>query len=337
MRFVTCATVACALAGLWGCAARSETPDSGGEATEAEGAALKASPAEGEGQGVPSPSAKPALKIDASKTPVQSAPVSVMSASQCWDLSQGPKNNDLGDVCVSNDGDSIDVAYSTDGGCLLTEVHVCAATSDYPWSPPGQCPYKAELHDNPTTSYVISIPLSDFPGAVCGQTVFYIQAHAALDCTPSGGGQESAYGNTFKGKIQYTLQCSEEGCTLTQGYWKNHTGDWASTSLLLGGVTYSHAQALSLLQTPAGGDASLILAHQLIAAKLNVAVLGAGDSSVASTIAAADAWLSANADADGSLPFGVSSASAAGAVAVGLASTLDDFNNGVIGPGHCED
>jgi hypothetical protein len=261
-----------------------------------------------------------------------------VTASECWDLAQGAKDNVVGQVCVSNDGENLYVVYSTDGGCLLTEVHVCAATADYPWTPPGQCPYKAEFDGSPTDAYTVTIPLSSFPDAVCGATVFYLQAHAALDCTAAGGAQESAYGNTFKGKIEYTLQCIEEcgGCTLTQGYWKNHPADWASVDLSLGGRTYSPAEALALLQTPTAGDASLILAHQLIAAKLNILVGGASDASVASTVADADAWLAANADADGALPFGVAAASAEGSAAVALAAILDDYNNGVTGPGHCE-
>jgi hypothetical protein len=93
---------------------------------------------------------------------------------------------------------------------------------------------------------------------------------------------------------------------------------------------------MAILQMAPQGDASLILAHQLIAAKLNILVGGASDGAVASAIEDADAWLAANADADGLLPFGVSAASAEGAEGVALANVLDEYNNGVIGPGHCE-
>lgn len=257
-----------------------------------------------------------------------------LSPSQCWDLAQGPKNNDYGDVCIANDIDTIYVTYTADSSCPLQEVHVCAATSDFPWTPPGQCGYNAEFSDNPQTSYTVAIPLSDFPEAVCGETVFFLQAHAALACG------ESAYAGTFKGNVEYTLQCVDDddgGCTRTQGYWKNHASDWSAVSLSLGGVTYTHAAAMAVLQSPSNGDASLILAHQLIAAKLNIQVNGASDGAVASAAADADAWLAANADADGVLPFGVSPASAAGAEATALANVLDQFNNGLIGPGHCDE
>ena len=100
--------------------------------------------------------------------------------------------------------------------------------------------------------------------------------------------------------------------------------------LKLGTVTYTEAQLLALLRTPVRGDASLILAYQLIAAKLNV-VSGASDAAIGATIAAADQWLKAY----GTLPLNVDSASAAGAEAVRLGGLLDAYNNGLSGTPHC--
>ncbi len=45
--------------------------------------------------------------------------------------------------------------------------------------------------------------------------------------------------------------------------------------------------------------------------------------------------IAANDDSDG-LPFDVDASSTAGAAAVELAETLDAYNNGDIGPGHCD-
>jgi hypothetical protein len=80
---------------------------------------------------------------------------------------------------------------------------------------------------------------------------------------------------------------SGQNCTYTIGYWKNHQAAWPVASLTIGGITYTQAQLLNILNTPPGGDATYILAHQLIAAKLNVAQ-GANGSAVASTIATSD-------------------------------------------------
>ena len=87
-------------------------------------------------------------------------------------------------------------------------------------------------------------------------------------------------------------------CTLTQGYWKNHPDDWPVGSLTIGGDVYTEAELLVLLDTPPRGDASLILAHQLIAAMLNVE---AGASAPAA-LADARAFLTANQDATAGSP-----------------------------------
>jgi len=119
-----------------------------------------------------------------------------------------------------------------------------------------------------------------------------------------------------------------QNCTFTIGYWKTHTGAWPVTNLTLGTVNYTAAEILSILNTPAGGNGLIILAHQLIAAKLNVAN-GADPTFIAATIASADAAI-------GSLvvpPVGTDFLAAATTSAD--AHTLDDWNNGLTGPGHC--
>lgn len=118
------------------------------------------------------------------------------------------------------------------------------------------------------------------------------------------------------------------GCTLTQGYWKNHESAWPVMELRLGDVDYDQSALLTLLRTPGRGDSSLTLAHQLIAAKLNVAA-GADDSEIYSSIDDADAWLSAK---GGTLPLGKKS----DATATAVAALIDTWNNGGTGPGYCD-
>lgn len=131
-----------------------------------------------------------------------------------------------------------------------------------------------------------------------------------------------------------TTTTASVGCTLTQGYWKNHPTKWPTQVLTIGGVAYGETELLTILNTPPSGDASLILAHQLIASMLNAAN-GAGQTQVGSAIQAAQAWMAANKDADGRLPYGVASTSAAGTAAVSISSTLDTYNNGGLGVPHC--
>src|SRR5262249_50625160 len=91
-----------------------------------------------------------------------------------------------------------------------------------------------------------------------------------------------------------TVALCTTNCPLTQGFWKNHPAAWPVTTLQLGTVSYSQAQLLTILATSPGfsgrADASLILADQLIAAKLNLAN-GADSCPISSIIAAADALI----------------------------------------------
>jgi len=65
---------------------------------------------------------------------------------------------------------------------------------------------------------------------------------------------------------------AQQGCVYyTQGYWKNHPGDWPVNSLTLGQKSYSNDELLSILKRPVRGNGLVALAHQLIAAKLNIA------------------------------------------------------------------
>jgi hypothetical protein len=117
-------------------------------------------------------------------------------------------------------------------------------------------------------------------------------------------------------------------CTYTQGFWKNHESAWPVMSLMLGNVNYTKQQLLDILHQSVQGNGLVSLAHQLIAAKLNIAN-GADPTDASAAIATADALI-------GNLvvpPVG------AGYLDPSTTSTttqtLDDYNNGIIGPGHC--
>jgi len=116
-------------------------------------------------------------------------------------------------------------------------------------------------------------------------------------------------------------------CPLTQGFWKNHTSAWKLTSLLLGTTTYAATEAETLLGTSPHGDASLILAHQLIAALLNIAN-GAPSVAIASTVSNADSLLGA-----GPIPENIPASSTLGTEMTNDASILDNYNSDGLTPG----
>jgi len=112
-------------------------------------------------------------------------------------------------------------------------------------------------------------------------------------------------------------------------YWKTHQGNWTVTSLTIGGVTYNQEQLVAILTAQPKGDVTYSLAQQLIAIRLNIAG-GADPAAVSADLASADAWLAAH-------PLGSKPSGSVKTQGNNLAATLSDYNNGVIGPGHCGD
>jgi hypothetical protein len=126
-----------------------------------------------------------------------------------------------------------------------------------------------------------------------------------------------------------------QDCTFTQGYWKNHPEAWPSGCLpmTLGSNSYTQADLLSILGQSVGGNGAISMAHQLIAAKLNVC-MGANPSAVSSCIASADAML-AGCGADKIPPLGT--CNLAPGTTSSLTQCMDDYNQGKTGPGHCQE
>jgi hypothetical protein len=138
-----------------------------------------------------------------------------------------------------------------------------------------------------------------------------------------------------------TVTCTPppaEGCTLTQGYWKNHSKygpapydpTWAllgeDTAFYLSGQTY-----YEVINTPSSdGNAYYILARQYIAAKLNFLSGASSTPEVDAAVAWAESFFSTYTPSD-ELSDEVRDD------AIAAAGTLDDYNNGLIGPGHCPD
>ena len=118
-------------------------------------------------------------------------------------------------------------------------------------------------------------------------------------------------------------------CVRGQGYWKNHPDQWPVLQLLLGNNAYDNEQLLSILHQPVRGNGLVLLAHQLIAAKLNVAN-GADASCIEQTLADADALIGdllVPPVGDGFLRPGDVSA---------LADTLDEYNEGGLCASSCD-
>ncbi|MBK8248066.1 MAG: hypothetical protein IPK85_11785 [Gemmatimonadetes bacterium] len=152
---------------------------------------------------------------------------------------------------------------------------------------------------------------------------------AASGNTSSGNVSGNPGEGTLVRFINTELPPPPSGCTYTQGYWKTHSlagpapydAGWQNIGPLEHNTPFygSGKTWLALWNTPPKkGNVYIQLAHQYMAAKLNV-LNGAGvPANVSAALTAAEAYFSTG----------------AGDI-TGLASLLDDYNNGLIGPGHC--
>jgi hypothetical protein len=140
---------------------------------------------------------------------------------------------------------------------------------------------------------------------------------------------------TYSGSSLYpnTLPISQlpppNQCPAGQGSWKNNLDAWPVSSLVLGGQTYTKPELVSLLNSSGSGDASAILAAQLIAAKLNIAHYS-NPAPIAATVTAADGLLQGY---SGKLPYNIKPSTPAGKAMTAAASTLDNYNQAVLTPG----
>ena len=132
------------------------------------------------------------------------------------------------------------------------------------------------------------------------------------------------------------------GCTLTWGYWKTHSyhgpaahpdETWnliepngVDSPFFISGQSY-----YQVLQTePKGGNAYYILAHQYIAAELNMLNGASSTAEVDAAMAWAENFFNTYEPSD-------TFSKALRASIVNNAGTLGSYNEGLIGPGHCSE
>ena len=178
--------------------------------------------------------------------------------------------------------------------------------------------------DTPIDGFITTYTVLDESGNSSGPT-----AGKSVTVHPSG---TAGFLITFTNEEE----SRETGCTLTQGYWKTHDSGRkfdAGWDLVGGpGAAFfsSGATWIQIFNTPPkGGNAYLQLAHQYMAAKLN-ALNGASSTP---EVDAALAW--AEAFFPGKTPATVLTKTQS-QEARARAATLASYNEGAIGPGHCQ-
>ncbi len=126
------------------------------------------------------------------------------------------------------------------------------------------------------------------------------------------------------------------GCTLTQGYWKTHSSygpaPYDDTWALVGEDTPFYLSGQSWYEvfwTAPLGNAYYILAHQYMAATLNQLNGAASTPEVDAALAWAADFFSTHTPSDNLGPLRNQ--------VLQKATLLDNYNNGLVGPGHCSE
>ena len=253
-------------------------------------------------------------------------------------------------VVVGRVGIAMEITAGTNGApggftvCWMTLADFAANGSDWAYAESMDADMDGSFTGTPTkhtadgtiTSYVlepyqtVTVEIGDLfdeTGVTTSDTDELVPGETYVMCAFANGFGEnprSEYSDTHE-----RTTGTRTDCLYTQGYWKNHTSVWPLSSMMLGNVTYTAAQLLSILNTPAQGNGLIFLAHQLIATKLNLAA-GASGAAIASTVTAADALI-------GNLVVPpVGSGYLAPSSASGLTNTMDDYNNGELGSDPCQ-
>ncbi len=154
---------------------------------------------------------------------------------------------------------------------------------------------------------------------------------ADSDGVPDGHGNSVATVNWDENETQesntdfgFTQSGFTNPGTGTPGYWKTHPEAWPVQSIVVGGRTYTKAEAIAKLDQT-GKDKSLTMFSSLVSAILSVKI-GNDDSCVSSTITEAQAWMGKYGPAGSN----VHAASYAWKVGEPLHRLMDNYNNGML-------
>lgn len=161
-----------------------------------------------------------------------------------------------------------------------------------------------------------------------------------VDNTASFTTNDTATVGSDSWRVVVNTQCAV-GCTLTQGYWKTHSlrgpapydDTWAQLAGGQGAGTIFYASGQTWYEvfwTAPQGNPYYQLAHQYMAAKLNVLNGASTTPAVNDALTWANTWFTGRSP---SAPLSKTDKQ----LVQQYAALLDSYNNGLVGPGHCSE
>jgi len=236
---------------------------------------------------------------------------------------------DVGDG-VANEGEVEVCKFGTDGNF---RVSVGGSVSDFA-IPAGTC--KVVAIDKTTvtnvTSTVVVVELSNplySLLSVARQRIDFIpntqtDVLGTLAAVTDGVGVplNAFHGDLF---VYHNQAVVPAHCTYTMGWYKNHTSSWPSGSLTPTTQFDGGQTIIDLLNTPPKGSQYIILAHQYLTALLNIQGGSSVPPAVQTALNTAAAYFAGGSAGTGDPNVDIT----------GVSTILDDYNNGLTGPGHC--
>ncbi len=264
-----------------------------------------------------------------------------------------PSGEIIGEVAaVTHETGVEEFAVEVSGGWTIAEIRIwIGLPEDFPLDATSTVPdFDAFPHvftfDDPTETFVGTFDIPETVG--CGMS---FKSALLFDIVSPAGEHVVEPRYMYDMFSCCTDEPEETGCTYTKGYWKNHHAAGAGSGSRCGRSRGHHGRRgrgdrterdepwpiaestelcgvswLRILNWPARGSAWTILAHQWIAAQLNEANGASTPDEVADALDRGYDLLSSCHEPRRCYRHEW----------IDLASTLDDYNNGRIGPGHCE-
>ena len=100
----------------------------------------------------------------------------------------------------------------------------------------------------------------------------------------------ASFSDTERITSTFIMGAGSDVCTHRQGFWRHHPGEWPVETITIGGIHYTKAKAIRVMNTHCASDKTYDLFRELAATKLNL-FCGCDPDCIQKTVERADHWL----------------------------------------------